>query len=435
MNTRYTLSLALAIVAGQAASANQVSFSGATTIPTASRPGGLALLDIDGDGDRDAVFTTDAPDRLYRLINNAGVLTVGAAIVLPNGAGAGDVAAADFDGDGDTDVAVAYQNFNQVQIFINTAGVLTAGANIATNVTPRGLIVARLDADARIDIACVHRDANAITVMRNGALGWTTTSIVTGAEPYTVAAADMDNDGDLDLVASHHRDRNVGVYTNTAGAFARTATLAVNPTVRPDGIALADFNLDGRVDIATTTDNNGVSFVTLFRATPTGFAAFVDYPTLGANSGAIAALDVDADGDLDVATLNQDSGNVSVLPNTAGAFGSATVLTAGVNPDSFVVGNLGGSAAPDILVSNRDGNTLSFFTNLVTPVAQCDSIDFNGNGLFPEDQDLIDFLAVYAGGNCSTPTCGDIDFNNNGLFPEDNDIISFLRILAGGTCE
>jgi hypothetical protein len=174
----------------------------------------------------------------------------------------------------------------------------------------------------------------------------------------------------------------------------------VNPTVRPDGIARADFNLDGRVDIATTTDNNGVSFVTLFRATPTGFAACVDYQTLGANSGAIAALDVDANGDLDVATLNQDSCSATVLDNIAGAFGAATVLTAGVNPDSFAVGNLGGGAAPDILVRNRDGNTLSFFTNLVTPVAQCDSIDFNGNGLFPEDNDIISFLRILAGETC-----------------------------------
>ncbi len=66
----------------------------------------------------------------------------------------------------------------------------------------------------------------------------------------------------------------------------------------------------------------------------------------------------------------------------------------------------------------------------------CDSIDFNRNGLFPEDQDLIDFLSVLAGGTCSNaPNCADIDFNNDGLFPDDSDIIAFLRVLAGGTCE
>ncbi len=67
--------------------------------------------------------------------------------------------------------------------------------------------------------------------------------------------------------------------------------------------------------------------------------------------------------------------------------------------------------------------------------AACDSIDFNANALFPEDQDLIDFLSVLAGGPCSEGnTCNDIDFNNDGLFPSDEDLLAFLRVLAGGSC-
>ncbi len=64
--------------------------------------------------------------------------------------------------------------------------------------------------------------------------------------------------------------------------------------------------------------------------------------------------------------------------------------------------------------------------------AGCDSIDFNNNTVFPEDQDLIDFFSVLAGAPC--PTCNDIDFNNNGVFPEDQDVIDFLNVLAGGSC-
>ncbi len=62
----------------------------------------------------------------------------------------------------------------------------------------------------------------------------------------------------------------------------------------------------------------------------------------------------------------------------------------------------------------------------------CDSIDFNQNGVFPEDQDVVDFFNVLAGGDC--PTCNDIDFNNNQVFPEDQDVIDFFNVLAGGTC-
>jgi hypothetical protein len=74
---------------------------------------------------------------------------------------------------------------------------------------------------------------------------------------------------------------------------------------------------------------------------------------------------------------------------------------------------------------------------LPVPAPTCDNIDFNRDGLFPDDADLIDFLNVLAGGACSTdpaPGCNDIDFNNDGLFPDDSDLVVFLRVLAGGDC-
>ncbi len=68
-------------------------------------------------------------------------------------------------------------------------------------------------------------------------------------------------------------------------------------------------------------------------------------------------------------------------------------------------------------------------------IPRCDSIDFNRNGVFPEDQDVIDFFSVLSGGACSTgPSCSDGDFNNNGMHPEDADVIDFLDVLAGGRC-
>jgi hypothetical protein len=63
----------------------------------------------------------------------------------------------------------------------------------------------------------------------------------------------------------------------------------------------------------------------------------------------------------------------------------------------------------------------------------CNDIDFNNDGLFPDDADLIEFLSVLAGQACEA--CDGIDFNNDGLFPDDADLIAFLRVLAGGDCE
>ncbi len=74
-------------------------------------------------------------------------------------------------------------------------------------------------------------------------------------------------------------------------------------------------------------------------------------------------------------------------------------------------------------------------TLLLGSVPACDGIDFNNDGLFPDDNDLLDFLSILAGGPCSTGNaCNDIDFNNDGLLPDDNDLLAFLRVLAGGEC-
>ena len=74
----------------------------------------------------------------------------------------------------------------------------------------------------------------------------------------------------------------------------------------------------------------------------------------------------------------------------------------------------------------------------ITGSAPCDDIDFNNNGVFPEDQDVLDFFSVLAGGTpatCdATRGCNDIDFNNNAVFPEDQDVLDFFTVLAGGAC-
>jgi hypothetical protein len=86
------------------------------------------------------------------------------------------------------------------------------------------------------------------------------------------------------------------------------------------------------------------------------------------------------------------------------------------------------------IVSNSCGTVTSqpFTVCDASCAPSCDSIDFNNNQVFPEDQDVIDFFNVLSGGAC--PACNDIDFNNNQVFPEDQDVIDFFNVLAGGTC-
>ncbi len=114
---------------------------------------------------------------------------------------------------------------------------------------------------------------------------------------------------------------------------------------------------------------------------------------------------------------------------------------------------LEGGASASVFKFFKDGDTLwvggSFGTiggvnsnrivaRRACSVVTCDDIDFNNNGVFPEDQDVVDFFEVLAGGTPGTcdavAGCNDIDFNNNGVFPEDQDVVDFFNVLAGGQC-
>jgi hypothetical protein len=86
------------------------------------------------------------------------------------------------------------------------------------------------------------------------------------------------------------------------------------------------------------------------------------------------------------------------------------------------------------LTADCDNNGAPDMTGECGSTSICDPLDFNNDGVFPDDQDAIDFFEVLAGGGCSTGNCNDIDFNNDLTFPDDRDIEAYFRILAGGSC-
>jgi hypothetical protein len=111
------------------------------------------------------------------------------------------------------------------------------------------------------------------------------------------------------------------------------------------------------------------------------------------------------------------------------------VPSASTNTLVFDAAAANASGTYDCLVRNTCGGVFSGAFTLSIAASCCDALDFNNDDLYPTDEDLVDFLLVFAGGTCTNdPNCNDIDFNNDGLFPSDDDLIAFLRVLAGGSC-
>jgi hypothetical protein len=74
----------------------------------------------------------------------------------------------------------------------------------------------------------------------------------------------------------------------------------------------------------------------------------------------------------------------------------------------------------------------SLVCSLPARAQPCD-YDFNNDGVFPSEADLVSFMGALAGSNCVN--CDTVDINRNGVFPETEDIVAFFRVLSGSPCE
>jgi hypothetical protein len=63
---------------------------------------------------------------------------------------------------------------------------------------------------------------------------------------------------------------------------------------------------------------------------------------------------------------------------------------------------------------------------------RCGDLDFNNDQIFPDLNDMINYIDVFGGGTCDT--CDSIDFNRDNIFPDIQDLVDFITVFAGGTC-
>jgi hypothetical protein len=165
-------------------------------------------------------------------------------------------------------------------------------------------------------------------------------TLAVGTTPLVVAVGDFNGDGRPDLAVANPVSSTVSVLTNTttpgasAAAFAAPQTFAVGPV--PFGVTVADLDGDGRPDLAvanfgTNPTSNTVSV--LLNTAPAGattfsFAAQQTF-AVGSEPFAVAAADYNGDGRPDLAVSNYGSDTVSVLFDTTTPFAGAVPVVAG----------------------------------------------------------------------------------------------------------
>src|SRR6185295_12519348 len=110
---------------------------------------------------------------------------------------------------------------------------------------------ADVNGDGKPDLITANNSGNSLTVLTNDGNGGfallATLAAGSGSHPQGVAAADLNGDGKLDLISANSSFASVTIWTNTGSLFVSNATYTVGTT--PDSVAVADLNGDGRPDI------------------------------------------------------------------------------------------------------------------------------------------------------------------------------------------
>ena len=225
----------------------------------------IGLADLDGDGDLDLVFVSedDRLDQLY-LNDGTGVFTdaserLGSVDGVSNAVELGDI-----DGDGDLDILIGNAGPNAVLINDGkgTFSVETERRLPSTAETTQDLELGDIDGDGDLDLVVANEDGNRLLL--NDGKGVfrdeTDARLPSGPEQETREAdfGDVDGDGDLDLVLANVEfiegkdPQNRLLFNDGGGVFEdRTAThLPVDPVGTLDG-DLIDIDGDGDLDLAT----------------------------------------------------------------------------------------------------------------------------------------------------------------------------------------
>jgi hypothetical protein len=187
------------------------------------------------------------------------------------------------------------------------------------------------------------------------------TTFEVGGFPTSVATGDFNGDGTFDLVAANHGSNSTSVSVllgNGSGGFSAKTDFTVG--TQPIAVTVGDFNGDGKLDLATTSNiYNTVSI--LLGDGSGGFSARTDFTFSGQLSGgpvALAVGDFNSDNKLDLFTANSTGSGVSVLlGDGAGGISTETGFAVGNNPRSVAVGDFNGDGKIDLVVANQNYNT------------------------------------------------------------------------------
>lgn len=351
-------------------------FSAQIVISTeTASPTGVDTADLDRDGDIDVLSASLDDDKIAWYKNLGGGKFADQQVITTRADHANSVHAADLDGDGDLDVLSASERDDKVAWYENLCGgefseqkVITTSADGAWSV-----VAADIDADGDLDVVSASEYDHTIAWYENespAGTSFTECVVSTDVEAArSVHAADLDGDGDADLVSaasgtsrSTDGDDKIAWFRNDGdGRFADE--ILIGAVYRPGSILATDLDDDGDADLLSTSDGRvGVGW---HENLGSEFAVRVGISEDARLAKAVDAADLDGDGDLDVLSASHNDDKIAWYRNTGSGFSAQIVISEDADGAEGVhAADLDSDGDLDVLSASRNDDTIAWYENL-----------------------------------------------------------------------
>lgn len=416
-----------------------------------TNPESIAAGDLDGDGVADLVTANLNSNDVTVLLNTTApgaatpAFAAKASFTTSSGPFTGPISVAigDLNGDGKPDLGVANNGAASVSVLLNTtvpgsAATFATHADFTVGGFPTAVALADTNDDGVRDVVVTVNGTSVVSVLLDTTAPGASTvalappaSFAVGSGVQSVAAAELNGDGRLDLVTANFNDDTLSVLLNTSTvgrALQFNGTADSNTGNNPVDPLVVDLNGDGRPDVvAPNAVSNNITVYTNTTAPGAVFGSLsnrLDLAT-GTSPRAIAAADLNGDGLPDLVVVNTTTNNMSVFFNTTTpgsatlAFSAKVDFATGVAPLFVVTGDIDGDGRPDVVVANDNSDSASVFLNRTTP-----------GGTAPTFATRADFST---GSHPVGIVLGDLDGNGSLDIVTANDGAGSVSVLLGTT--
>ncbi len=343
----------------------------------------ITVADVNGDGKPD-IITVNNFDSTVTVITNAGNFIFSNSATLSTPSGPAWVAVGDFNGDGNPDLVCANYGScgdgNTLTVFNGDGkGGFTTGATLNVGLGPACVVAADLTGNSRLDLISANQIGNSLSVLTNDGLGnFALKATIPISTPFSIVATNLAGPNFMDIACVNGNGSSIStgtvtVFTNDGQGNFGTNTIvpvgALKNSFYPDTIAAADFNGDGKVDLAVA--NYGAGSLTVLTQKTSGEKRPVVTITTPTNGSSFLttekiAVGVTASSAVSFAQLFVDNG---VFAESVNAPYSFQISPLSLSPGSHTL--------QAVAVTGQNVNTFSSVVHITVNAPGTSLIDFD----------------------------------------------------------